>query len=134
MHYLQKGTATPLQKIMIKVNENKATTPVNKNLTKKQILDKLSLESGALNAARNNALDISDRLEGHVEELHDMKAQKGINIPESVIEKVAIMINQVKDLQKKSTKPITTSADLSMSSWVKQSKQKTPTKIQQKRN
>jgi hypothetical protein len=30
-----EGTPTPLQTLMIKVNENKATTPVNKKLTKK---------------------------------------------------------------------------------------------------
>jgi hypothetical protein len=28
-----EGTSTPLQKLMIKVNENKATTPLNKKLT-----------------------------------------------------------------------------------------------------
>jgi hypothetical protein len=85
---------------MIKVHENKATTPVNKNLTKKHFFDELSLESGALDATGTNALDILDRLEGHVEELRDMKAERGINIPESVIEKVASMVDQVKDLQK----------------------------------
>jgi hypothetical protein len=94
-----EGTPTPLQKLMIKVNENKATTPVNKNLSK-IFFDELSLESGALDAAGTNALEILDRLEGHVEELRDMKADKGINIPESVIEKVASMVDQVKDLQK----------------------------------
>jgi hypothetical protein len=51
------------------------------------------------------------RLEGHVEELRDMKAEKGINIPEIVIEKVASMVDQVKDLPKKSKNPITISAD-----------------------
>jgi TolA-binding protein len=30
-----------------------------------------------------------------------MKAEKGINIPDSVIEKVASMVDQVKDLQQK---------------------------------
>jgi hypothetical protein len=60
-----EGTSTPLQTLMIRVNENKATTPVNKKLTKKQFFDELSLESGA------DALDISDRLEGHVEELRN---------------------------------------------------------------
>jgi hypothetical protein len=96
-----EGASTTLQTLMIKVNENKATTPVNKNLTKKQFFDELSLKSGGLHAARTNALDISDRLEGHVEELRNMKAEKGINIPESVIEKVASMVDQVKDLHKK---------------------------------
>jgi hypothetical protein len=33
-----EGTSTLLQTLMIRVNENKATTPVNKKLTKKQIL------------------------------------------------------------------------------------------------
>jgi hypothetical protein len=33
-----EGTSTPLQTLMIKVNENKATTPVAKKLTKKQFL------------------------------------------------------------------------------------------------
>jgi hypothetical protein len=28
---LAEGTSTPLQMLMIRVNENKATTPVNKN-------------------------------------------------------------------------------------------------------
>jgi hypothetical protein len=64
-----KGASTPLQTLMIRVNENKATTPVNKKLTKKQFFDELSLESGTLDAAGTDALDISDRLEGHVEEL-----------------------------------------------------------------
>jgi hypothetical protein len=86
---------------MIKVKENKATTPVTKKMTKKQFFDKLSLESGALNAAGTDALDISDRLEGHIEELRDMKAEKGINIPVNVIEKVASMVDQVKYLQQK---------------------------------
>jgi hypothetical protein len=86
---------------MIKVNENKATPPVTKKLTKKQIFDKLSLESGALNAAGTDALDISDRLEGHIEELHDMKVEKGINIQVNVIEKAASMVDQVKYLQQK---------------------------------
>jgi hypothetical protein len=58
------------------VNENKATTPVTKKLTKKQFFDKLSLKSVALDAAGTDALDISDRLEGHAEELRDMKAEK----------------------------------------------------------
>jgi hypothetical protein len=40
-----------------------------------------------------------------------MKAEKGINIPDNVIEKVASMVDQVKDLQQKSMKPITTYAD-----------------------
>jgi hypothetical protein len=92
-----EGTSTPLQKLTIKVNENKATT----NLTQKHFFDELSLESGALDAAGTNAIDISDRLEGHVEDLRDTKADKGINIPESVIEKVASMVDQVKDLQQK---------------------------------
>jgi hypothetical protein len=70
-------------------------------LTKKQFFDELSLESGTLDAAGTDALDISDRLEGHVEELRDMKAEKGINIPVNVIEKVASMLDQVKDLQQK---------------------------------
>jgi TolA-binding protein len=47
------------------------------------------------------ALYISDRLEGHVEELRGMKAEKGISIPDSVIEKAASMVDQVKDLQQK---------------------------------
>jgi hypothetical protein len=33
-----EGTSTPLQNLMIKVNENKATTPVNQNLTKTHFL------------------------------------------------------------------------------------------------
>jgi hypothetical protein len=69
-------------------------------LTRTQFFDELSFESGALDAAGTNALDISDILEGHVEELHDMRDEKGINIPESVIEKVSSMVDQVKDLQK----------------------------------
>jgi hypothetical protein len=85
--------------LMIKVNENKATTPVTKKLTKKHFFDKLSLESGALDAAGTDALNILDRLEGHVRKLHDMKAEKGINIPDNAIEKVASMVDQVKDLQ-----------------------------------
>jgi hypothetical protein len=80
-------------------------------LTKKHFFDKLLLKSGTLDAAGTNALDISDRLEGHVEELRDMKAEKGINIPVNVIKKVASMVDQVKDLQQKLTKPITTPAD-----------------------
>jgi hypothetical protein len=96
-----EGTSTPLQTLMIKVNENKATTPVNKKLTKKHFFDELSLESGTLDAAGTDALDISDRLEGHVEELRNMKAKKGINIPVNVIEKVSSMVEQVKDLQQK---------------------------------
>jgi hypothetical protein len=95
-----EGTSKPLQKLMIKVNENKVTTPVNKNLTKKHFFDKLSLESGAINAAGTNTLDISDRLEGHVKELRDMKAEKGLNTLESAIKKVASMVDQVIDLQK----------------------------------
>jgi hypothetical protein len=79
---------------MIRVNENKVTTPVNKKLTKKHFFDELSLESGTLDAAGTDALDISDRLEGHV-----MKAHKGINIPVNVIEKVSSMVEQVKDIQ-----------------------------------
>jgi hypothetical protein len=47
------------------------------------------------------ALDISDRLEGHVEEIRSMKSHKGINIPVNVIEKVYSMVKQVKDLQQK---------------------------------
>jgi hypothetical protein len=62
-----EGTSTPLQTLMIKVNENKATTPMTKKLTKKHFFDELSLESGALDAAGTDAL--SYRLEGHVEEL-----------------------------------------------------------------
>jgi hypothetical protein len=38
-----EGTSTPLQTLMINVNENKATTPVTKKMTKKHIFDKLSL-------------------------------------------------------------------------------------------
>jgi hypothetical protein len=86
---------------MIRVNKNKATTPVNKKLTKKHFFDELSLESGTLDAAGTDALDISNRLEGHVEELHNMKAHKEINIPVNVIEKVSSMVEQVKDLQQK---------------------------------
>jgi hypothetical protein len=96
-----EGTSTPLQTLMIRVNENKATTPVNKKLTKKQFFDELSLQSGALDAAGTYALDISDRLEGHVEELRNMKSHKGSNIPVNVIEKVSSMVEQVKDLQQK---------------------------------
>jgi hypothetical protein len=96
-----EGTSTPLQTLMIKVNQNKATTPVTKKMTKKHFFDELSLESGALDAAGTDALDISDRLEGHVEELRDMKDDKGINIPDNVIEKVASMVDQVKDLHQK---------------------------------
>jgi hypothetical protein len=70
-----------------------------------------NLESGALDAAGTKALDILDILEGHVEELCEMKAEKGIHVPESVIEKVASMVDKVKDLPKKLTKPIATSAD-----------------------
>jgi hypothetical protein len=33
-----EGTSTPLQMLMIKVNENKATAPVTKKLTKKHFL------------------------------------------------------------------------------------------------
>jgi hypothetical protein len=95
-----EGTSTPLQTLMIRVNENKATTPVNKKLTI-FFVDDLSLESRTLDAAGTNALDISDRLEGHVEELRNMKAHKGINIPVNVIEKVSSMVEQVKDLQQK---------------------------------
>jgi hypothetical protein len=94
-----EGTSTPLQTLVIKVNENKATQSVTKKLTKKQFFDELSLKLGALDAAGTDALDISDRLEGHVEELRDMKAEKGINIPVNVIEKVASMVDQVKYLQ-----------------------------------
>jgi hypothetical protein len=94
-------TPTPLQTLRIRVNENKATTLVNKKLTKKQIFDELSLKSGALGAAGADALDISDRLEGHVEELRNMKAHKGINIPVNVIEKDFSIVEQVKDLQQK---------------------------------
>jgi TolA-binding protein len=43
-------------------------------MTKTQFFDELSLESGALYAAGTDALDISDRLEGHVEELREIKA------------------------------------------------------------
>jgi TolA-binding protein len=86
---------------MIKVKENKATTPVNKKLTKTIFFEELSLESGALDASGTGALDISDRLEGHVEELRGMKSKKGISIPVNVIEKVASMVDQVKDLQQK---------------------------------
>jgi TolA-binding protein len=85
----------------IKVNENKATTPVIKKMIKKHFFDELSLESGALDAAGTDALGISDRLEGHIKELRDMKAEKEINIPVNVIEKVASMVDQVKDLQQK---------------------------------
>jgi superfamily II DNA helicase RecQ len=94
-------TSTPLQTLMIKVNENKATTPVTKKMTIRQFFDELSLKSGALDAAGTNALDILDRLEVHVEESRDMKAEKRINIPVNVIEKVASMVDQVKDLQQK---------------------------------
>jgi hypothetical protein len=62
-------------------------------LTKKQNFDELSLESRALYAAGIDTLDISDRLEGHVEELCDIKDEKGIHIPDSVIERVAIMVD-----------------------------------------
>jgi hypothetical protein len=86
---------------MIKVKENKATKPVTKKLTKTHFFDELSLESGTLDAAGTDAVDISDRLEGHVEELRDMKAEKGYNISVNVIEKVASMVDQVKDLQQK---------------------------------
>jgi hypothetical protein len=74
---------------MIRVNENKATPPVNKKMTKKQIFEELSLESGTLDAAGTDALDISDRLEGHIEELRNMKAHKVINTLVNVIEKVS---------------------------------------------
>jgi hypothetical protein len=37
-----EGTSTTLQPLMIKVNENKATTPVTKKLTKKQFLTNYS--------------------------------------------------------------------------------------------
>jgi hypothetical protein len=40
-----------------------------------------------------------------------MKAERGINKPKNVIEKVTSMVDQVKDLQKKSTRSITTSVD-----------------------
>jgi hypothetical protein len=70
-------------------------------MTKFFFVEELSLKSGALDAAGTDALNILDRLEGHVEELRDMKAEKGINIPDSVIEKVASMVDQVKDLQQK---------------------------------
>jgi hypothetical protein len=53
-----EGTSTTLQTLMIRVNENKATTPVNKKLTKKHFFDELSLESGTLDAAGTDALDI----------------------------------------------------------------------------
>jgi hypothetical protein len=106
-----EGTSTPLQTLVIKVNDNKATTSVTKKLMKTHFFDELSLQSGALDAAGTDALNISDRLEGHVEELCEMKAEKGINIPVNVIEKVASMVDQVKDLQQKSKKPITISAD-----------------------
>jgi hypothetical protein len=96
-----EGTSTPLQTLMVRVNENKVTTPVNKKLTKKQICDELSLESGTLDAAATNALNIWDRLEGHFEELRNMKAHKVINIPVNVIEKVSSMVEQMKDLQQK---------------------------------
>jgi hypothetical protein len=96
-----EGTSTPLQTLMIRVNENKATTPVNKKLTRKHVFDELSLESGTLDTAGTDALDISDRLEGHVEELRNMKAHTGINIPVNVIGKVSSMVEQVKDLQQK---------------------------------
>jgi hypothetical protein len=96
-----EGTSTPLQTLMIKVNENKATTPVTKKLTNKQFFDEVSLKSGTLDAAGTDALDISDRLEGHVDELHNMKVEKGINILVNVIEKVSSMVDQVKDLQQK---------------------------------
>jgi hypothetical protein len=96
-----EGTSTPLQTLMIKVNDNKATTAVTKKLTKKPFFDKLSLESGTLDAAGTDALDIVDRLEGHVEELRNMRAEKGINLPVNVIENIAIIIDQVKDLQQK---------------------------------
>jgi hypothetical protein len=86
---------------MIKVNENKATTPVTKKLTKKHFFDELSLESGTLNTAGTDALDILDRLEGYVEELCDMKAETVIDILVNVIEKVASMVDQVKDLEQK---------------------------------
>jgi hypothetical protein len=61
-----EGTSTPLQTLMIKVNENKATTHVTEKLTKKQFFDKLFLKSGTLDASGTEALDISDRLEGHI--------------------------------------------------------------------
>jgi hypothetical protein len=96
-----EGKSTPLQTLMIKVNENKVTTPVTKKLTKKQFFDEVSLESGTLDASGTDAIDMSDRLEGHVEELHNMKAETGINIPINVIEKVASIVDQVKDLQQK---------------------------------
>jgi hypothetical protein len=96
-----EGTSTPLQTLTIKVNENKATTPVTKKMTKKQFFDELSLESGALDAEGTDALNILDRLEGHVNELCDTKAEKLINIRDSMIEKVASMVDQVKDLQQK---------------------------------
>jgi hypothetical protein len=64
-------------------------------LTKKHFFDELSLESGALSASGTDALDISDILEGHVEELREMKSEKGINIPDNVIEKVASRVDQV---------------------------------------
>jgi hypothetical protein len=59
---------------MIKVNENKATTPVTEKMTKQHFFNELSLKSGALDATETNAFGISDRLEGHVEELRDIKA------------------------------------------------------------
>jgi hypothetical protein len=93
-----EGTSTPLQTLTIKMDENKGTTPVTKKMTNKYFFDELSLESGALDAAGTDALDISDRLEGHVEKLRDMKSEKGINIPDSVIEKVTSMVDQVKYL------------------------------------
>jgi hypothetical protein len=86
---------------MIRVNENNATAPVNKKLTKTHFFDELSLESGTLDAAGTDALDISDRLEGHIKELRNMKAHKGINKPVNVIEKASSMVEQVKDLQQK---------------------------------
>jgi hypothetical protein len=96
-----EGTSTSLKTHMLKVNENKATTPVTKKLTKKHFFDELSLESGTLKAAGTDVLDISDRLEGHIEELRNMKAEKGINIPVNVFEKVASMVDEVKELQQK---------------------------------
>ena len=69
-------TTTTLKKLMIKVNENKATTHVTKNLSKKEIFEKLSQNTGDLHGAATDAMTLTERLEAHEEELQLLKAEK----------------------------------------------------------
>jgi hypothetical protein len=68
--FFAEGTSTSLKTLMIKVKENKSTTPVTKKFTKKHFFDEQSLESGVLMKQELTLLtyrtDLKDRSRSYV--------------------------------------------------------------------